>query len=143
MIHKLADVQSEQIGAGTKVWQFCVVLRDAVIGENCNICAHCFIENDVIVGNRVTLKCGVFLWDGIRVEDDVFIGPNATFCNDKYPKSGNRNFKLDGITVKRGASIGANATILPGVTIGENVIIGAGAIVTKDVPAGSVVKGKY
>ena len=143
MIHELADVQSEHIGKGTKVWQFCVILKGAVIGENCNICAHCFVENDVIVGDRVTLKCGVFLWDGIRVEDDVFIGPNATFCNDKYPRSGNREFTLEGITVRRGASIGANATILPGVTIGEKATIGAGAIVTKDIPAGAVVKGKY
>ena len=143
MIHELADVQSEHIGKGTKVWQFCVILKGAVIGENCNICAHCFVENDVIVGDRVTLKCGVFLWDGIRVEDDVFIGPNATFCNDKYPRSGNREFTLEGITVRRGASIGANATILPGVTIGEKATIGAGAVVTKDIPAGAVVKGKY
>ena len=143
MIHALADVQTEHIGDNTRVWQYCVILPGAEIGDECNICAHCFIENDVRVGNRVTLKCGVYLWDGIRVEDDVFIGPNATFCNDRYPKSGNKNFKLEGILMKKGSSIGANATILPGVTIGEGAVIGAGAIVTKDVPAGYIVKGKY
>ncbi len=143
MIHALADVQSENIGATTKVWQFVVILEGAVIGENCNICAHVFIENDVIVGNNVTVKCGVQLWDGLRVEDDVFIGPNVTFCNDKFPRSGKHDFKKLYTVLKKGASIGANATVLPGVTVGENAMIGAGAIVTKDVPAGAVVKGKY
>lgn len=143
MIHRLSDVQSVRIGEGTNIWQFCVVLEGAVIGAECNICANCFIENDVIVGDRVTVKCGVQLWDGLRIEDDVFIGPNVTFCNDKYPKSRNKDFQAQGTTVKRGASIGANATILPGVTIGEGAMIGAGAIVTKDVPPGETVKGKY
>lgn len=143
MIHRLSDVQSVRIGAGTNIWQFCVVLEGAVIGADCNICANCFIENDVIVGDRVTVKCGVQLWDGLRIEDDVFIGPNVTFCNDKYPKSRNKEFQVQGTTVKRGASIGANATILPGITIGEGAMIGAGAIVTKDVPPGETVKGKY
>ncbi len=143
MIHPLSDVQSKNIGNNTNIWQFVVVLRDAVIGDGCNICANCFIENDVVVGNNVTVKCGVQLWDGLRVEDGVFIGPNATFCNDKYPRSGNHDFKLLYTTVKKGAAIGANATILPGVTIGENAVIGAGAIVTKDVPAGAVIKGKF
>lgn len=143
MIHTLSDVKSVHIGEGTNIWQFCVVLKDAVIGADCNICANCFIENDVVVGNRVTVKCGVQLWDGMRVEDDVFIGPNATFCNDKHPKSRNSHFHLDEITIKRGASVGANATILPGVVIGEEATIGAGAIVTKDVPPGMTVKGIY
>lgn len=143
MIHPLADVQSNLIGSGTTVWQFCVILKGAVIGMNCNVCANCFIENDVIVGDRVTIKCGVQLWDGTQIEDDVFIGPNATFCNDRYPKSRNALFHREGITVKRGASVGANATILPGITVGENAVIGAGAIVTKDVPPGVIVKGKY
>ncbi|MCH5324691.1 MAG: N-acetyltransferase [Eubacterium sp.] len=143
MIHALSDVQSANIGENTNIWQFVVVLGGAVIGDNCNICANCFIENDVVVGDRVTVKCGVQLWDGITVEDDVFIGPNATFCNDKYPRSGNKNFELLRTTVKKGAAIGANATILPGVTIGENAMIAAGAIVTKDVPAGITVKGVY
>ena len=143
MIHALSDVQSKNIGKDTNVWQFTVVLPGAVIGENCNICSHCFIENDVKVGNNVTVKCGVQLWDGIEIEDNVFIGPNVTFCNDKYPKSKNKNFKLMKTTVKKGASIGANATILPGITIGENALIGAGAIVTKDVAPEQIVKGKY
>ena len=143
MIHALSDVQSSNIGENTNIWQFVVVLKGAVIGKNCNICANCFIENDVIVGDNVTVKCGVQLWDGITIEDDVFIGPNATFCNDKYPRSGNKEFLLLRTTVKKGASIGANATILPGVTIGEKAMIAAGAIVTKDVPPGVTVKGVY
>ena len=133
MIHQLSDVQSNNIGENTNIWQYCVVLPKAKIGSNCNICSHCFIENDVTIGNNVTVKNGVYLYDGITVEDDVFIGPNATFCNDRYPKSKNKDFKLEPIIVKKGASIGANATILPGVTIGENALIAAGAIVTKDV----------
>ena len=141
MIHKLADVQSHNIGEGTTIWQFCVILPGAVIGRDCNIAAGCFIENDVLVGDRVTIKCGVQLWDGMRVEDDVFIGPNATFCNDRYPKSRNRDFRLEGIRICRNASIGANATILPGLTIGEGAMIGAGALVCHDVPAGMTVKG--
>lgn len=137
-IHQLSDVQSENIGNGTKIWQFCVVLPDAKIGNDCNICSHCFIENQVVIGDRVTVKCGVQLWDGVTLEDDVFIGPNVTFCNDKYPKSRNKNFELEPVTIKRGASIGANATILPGVTIGENAMIAAGAVVTKNVPANTL-----
>ena len=143
MIHPLSDVQSSNIGEDTNIWQFCVVLPGARIGSGCNICSHCFIENDVVVGNNVTVKCGVQLWDGITVEDDVFIGPNVTFCNDKFPKSKNKDFKLEGVIVRKGASIGANATILPGVEIGEGALIGAGAIVTKNVPAGMKVKGKF
>lgn len=143
MIHKLADVQTKQIGENTNIWQFTVVLPNAVIGENCNICSHCFIENDVKIGNDVTIKAGVYLWDGIEVEDSVFIGPGAAFCNDRYPKSKNKEFKLERIIIKQGASIGANATILPGITIGENAMIAAGAIVTKNVPAKMLVKGKF
>ena len=143
MIHPLSDVQSKNIGENTNIWQYCVVLSGAKIGSGCNICSHCFIENDVVVGDNVTLKNGVYLYDGITVEDGVFIGPNATFCNDKYPKSKNKDFKLEKILIKKGASIGANATILPGVTIGENALVAAGAVVTKDVPEGATVKGKY
>ena len=133
MIHSLADVKSPHIGKDTNIWQFCVVLSNAVIGSNCNICANCFIEDDVVIGNNVTVKCGVQLWNGIVLEDNVFIGPNVTFCNDRYPRSKNKNFVLEKTLVKSGASIGANATILPGIVIGKNAIIGAGAIVTKDV----------
>lgn len=142
MIHPLSDVQSKNLGENTNIWQFCVVLPNAKIGKNCNICSHCFIENDVVIGDNVTVKNGVYLYDGITVEDDVFIGPNATFCNDRYPKSKNKNFKLEPIVIKQGASIGANTTILPGVTIGENAIIAAGAIVTKNVDKNNKVKGK-
>lgn len=142
MIHELSDVQSEHIGEGTNIWQYCVVLPEAKIGRDCNICSHCFIENEVLIGDRVTIKCGVQIWDGMKVEDDVFIGPNVTFCNDRYPRSKNKNFCLEGIWIKKGASIGANATILPGVIIGENAMIGAGAIVTKDVADGEKVTGK-
>ena len=141
MIHPLSDVQSKNIGENTNIWQYCVVLSGAKIGSGCNICSHCFIENDVVVGDNVTLKNGVYLYDGITVEDGVFVGPNATFCNDKYPKSKNKDFKLEKILIKKGASIGANATILPGVTIGENALVAAGAVVTKNVPEGVIFKG--
>ena len=143
MIHPLSDVQSKNIGKNTNIWQFCVVLKGAKIGENCNICSNCFIENDVTIGNNVTIKNGVSLYDGITIEDDVFIGPNATFCNDKYPKSKNKDFKLEPIIIKRGASIGANATILPGVTIGENALIGAGAVITKNIDKNMKIVGRY
>ena len=133
MIHPLSDVQSKHIGDGTNIWQFCVVLPGAVIGKDCNICSHCFIENDVVIGDRVTVKCGVQIWDGMRIEDDVFIGPNVTFSNDRYPKSRNKNWKLEPVILKKGAVIGAGATVLPGVTIGEGAMIGAGTVVTKDV----------
>jgi|TARA_R110000868_G_scaffold383481_2_gene650444 acetyltransferase-like isoleucine patch superfamily enzyme len=140
-IHPLSDVQSPHIGDDTKIWQFCVVLPDAVIGKDCNICAHTFIENDVIIGDRVTIKSGVYLWDNTQLENDVFIGPNATFTNDKYPRSKHFQTQFPKIKVKQGASIGANATILPGITIGSFALIGAGAVVTKDVPDYSVVVG--
>ena len=137
--HELAVVESENIGKDTRIWAFAHILPGAVIGSNCNICDHTFIENDVIVGNNVTIKCGVYLWDAMRIEDDVFIGPNATFTNDKYPRSKETPAKFSPITLKKGCSIGANATILPNVTVGENAIVGAGAIITKDVPPDSVV----
>jgi UDP-2-acetamido-3-amino-2,3-dideoxy-glucuronate N-acetyltransferase len=141
MIHTLSDVQSTNIGEGTRIWQFCVVLPGAVIGKSCNICSHCLIENDVKIGDGVTIKSGVQLWDGVEIEDNVFIGPNVTFSNDKYPKSGNRDFELKTIKIGQGASIGANATILPGVTIGEGAVVGAGCVVTKDVDAHTTVVG--
>lgn len=139
-IHPLADVQTENIGAGTRIWQFCVVLAGAKIGANCNICAHVLIENDVVIGDNVTVKSGVQLWDGLRIEDNVMIGPNATFTNDLFPRS-KELYPLLRTTVKVGATIGANATILPGVTIGEKAMVGAGAVVTKDVPPDVVVVG--
>ncbi|HEA3202566.1 TPA: N-acetyltransferase [Aeromonas veronii] len=141
MMHKLSDVQSNKVGEGTRIWQFSVVLEGAEIGFDCNICAHTFIENDVIIGNRVTVKSGVYLWDGITIEDDVFIGPCATFTNDKYPRSKGHYDKTIRTRIKKRASIGANATILPGLTLGEGCMIGAGAVVTKDVPDGAIVLG--
>lgn len=140
-IHELADVQSINIGEGTRIWQFAVVLPGAKVGRSCNICSHCFVENDVEIGDRVTIKSGVQLWNGLRVENDVFIGPNVTFANDKYPKSGNANFKLLPTRIKANASIGAGATILPGISIGTGAVVGAGAVVTKDVPPGVTVIG--
>jgi len=140
-IHPLADVKSNDIGEGTRIWQFCVVFAGARIGANCNICAQVLIEGDVIVGDNVTIKSGVQLWDGVRIEDNVFLGPNATFTNDLLPRSKVYPESFLQTIVKKGASIGANATILPGVTIGENAMVGAGAVVTKDVAAGTVVIG--
>ncbi len=140
-IHPSADVQSTAVGDGTQIWQYVVVLPGARIGRDCNINAHCLVENDVVIGDRVTLKSGVFLWDGTTVEDDVFIGPNATFTNDKFPRSRRKPGSFQRIVLRRGASIGANATILGGVTIGEGAIVGAGAVVTRDVPPGVIVRG--
>ena len=141
MIHKLSDVQSSDIGEKTNIWQFCVVLPRAKIGSNCNICAHALIENDVVIGDNVTVKSGVQLWDGVTVEDNVFIGPNVTFTNDLFPRSKVYPKAFLRTVIKKGASIGANATILAGHTIGENAMIGAGSVVTKDVPAGEVWAG--
>lgn len=141
LIHSSADVASEAIGRGTRIWQFVVVLAGARIGEDCNVCSHCFIENDVIVGDRATIKSGVQLWDGLRVGDDVFIGPNATFTNDKHPRSRNTNFLKLTTVIEKGASIGAGAVLLPGIRIGENALVAAGAVVTRDVPANTYVAG--
>jgi acetyltransferase-like isoleucine patch superfamily enzyme len=134
-VHPLADVQSTHLGCGTKIWQFCVVLPGARLGEECNICSHCFIENDVTLGHRVTVKCGVQLWDGVVLEDDVFIGPNVTFTNDKMPRSKHYPEAFLQTIVRRGASIGANATLLPGVEVGAYALVGAGAVITQSVPA--------
>jgi acetyltransferase-like isoleucine patch superfamily enzyme len=138
MIHPLADVQGTYIPDSTRVWQFCVILPNAVIGENCNICANVLIENDVIIGDNVTVKSGVQLWDGVQIEDNVFIGPNVTFTNDLIPRSKVYPQSFAKTIVKRGASIGANATILPGNTIGEFALIGAGSVVTSDIPANTI-----
>jgi len=133
MIHSLSDCLSKNVGKNTNIWQYVVVLSKAVIGDNCNICAHSFIENNVKIGNGVTVKCGVYLWDGITIEDNVQIGPNVTFTNDKYPRA-RKTFELQKTLIKRNASIGAASTILGGVTIGENSMVGAGSLVTKDIP---------
>ncbi|MBJ7545438.1 N-acetyltransferase [Pseudomonas sp. OA3] len=140
-IHPSTDVKSQSIGEGTSVWQFVVILAQARIGRDCNINAHCFIENDVVLGDRVTVKCGVYLWDGLRVADDVFIGPNATFTNDRLPRSKQYPDSFPQTVIERGASIGAAAVILPGLTIGAGAMVGAGAVVTRDVPARALVVG--
>ena len=140
-IHPSADVQSSAIGAGTNIWQYVVVLPQAKIGQDCNICAQVFIENDVVVGDRVTIKSGVQLWDGLRIEDGVFIGPNVTFTNDKFPRSKAHPEKFPVTTVGKGASIGGGAVILPGLNIGRYAMIGAGAVVTRSVPANAIVVG--
>lgn len=141
MIHKLSDVQTTNIGKLTKIWQFCVVLPGAKIGTNCNICSHCLIENDVLIGNNVTIKSGVQIWDGIIIEDNVFIGPNVTFTNDKQPRSKAYPDAFLKTTIFKGASIGANSTILPGVTIGHGAMVGAGSVVTKNVDPNTTVIG--
>jgi UDP-2-acetamido-3-amino-2,3-dideoxy-glucuronate N-acetyltransferase len=133
LCHKLSDVQSEKIGERTTIWQFVVVLPGAEIGKNCNINSHVFIENDVIIGNNVTVKSGVQIWDGITLEDNVFIGPNVTFTNDLIPRSKQYPTLFSKINIKKGASIGANATIIAGNQIKEFALIGAGSVVTKDV----------
>lgn len=138
MKHPLADIQSTNIGPGTNIWQFCVVLQGAHIGADCNLCAHVLVENDVQIGDRVTIKSGVQLWDGVTVEDDVFIGPNVTFTNDLVPRSKQYPESFARTVIRKGASIGANATIVAGHTIGEYALIGAGSVVTKDVPPHTV-----
>ena len=137
MIHPLSACQAP-IPDSTNIWQFCVVLPQATVGENCNVCSHCFIENDVEIGNNVTVKCGVQLWDGLRVEDDVFIGANVSFTNDRYPRSKRYPARFEKTVIRKGASIGAGSVVLCGIEIGEKAMIGAGSVVTKDVPAGEL-----
>lgn len=137
LIHPKAEVSSEaQVGARTRVWQFAIVLPGAMVGADCNLNAHTLVEGGAIVGDRVTLKCGVYVWAGITLEDDVFCGPNATFTNDRRPRSRVRPDDRPDTLIERGASIGAGAVILPGLTIGAGALVGAGAVVTRDVPPG-------
>lgn len=140
-IHPTADVQSTQIGQATTIWQHAVILSGAQIGENCNINCHTFIENDVIIGNDCTVKSGVYLWDGLRIGNGVFIGPNVTFTNDKYPRSKQYPSEFQRTIIEDSVSIGAAAVILGGITIGENAMIGAGSVVTKSVPPGELWMG--
>ena len=140
-VHENGLCESMQVGSGTRIWAFAHVLAGAVLGSDCNICDHVFIENDVRVGDRVTIKSGVQLWDGIELADDVFIGPNVSFTNDPFPRSKVYPEKFGRTTVGKGASIGANATLLPGISIGPGAMVGAGAVVTRDVPAFAVVHG--
>ena len=141
-IHPKAIVEEgATIGPRTRVWAFAHILPGASVGADCNICDNVFIENQVRIGDRVTIKCGVQVWDGITLENDVFVGPNATFTNDPFPRSKHFLDHYPQTLVREGASIGANATILPGLTIGKGAMVGAGAVVTKDVPPGAIVKG--
>lgn len=134
MIHSLSDVKSTNIGTDTSIWQFCVVLEKAKIGNNCNINALCLIENNVVIGNNVTIKSGVQIWDGITIEDNAFIGPNVTFTNDFLPRSKQYPNRFLNTLIQKNASIGANSTLIGGITVGENAMIGAGSVVTKDIP---------
>jgi acetyltransferase-like isoleucine patch superfamily enzyme len=140
-VHPSAICDSTTIGSGTRIWAFTHILDRVEIGEDCNICDFVYIESGVRLGNRVTVKSGVQIWEGVEIGDDVFIGPNVTFTNDKYPKSRNARFKLLKTTIKSGASLGANATILPGLTIGRNAIVGAGSVVAHDVDDNETVFG--
>lgn len=139
-VHSLALVESDRIGPGTRVWAFAHVMPGAVIGAGCNICDHTYIDEDVVIGDRVTIKAGVSVIDGMRIGDDVFIGPNATFTNDPFPRS-RQPFQCTTMVIERGASIGAGATFVPGVSVGEGAMVGAGAVVTRDVPPFTVVVG--
>jgi len=140
-VHPQGICESKNVGSGTRIWAFAHVLPGAKIGADCNLCDHTFVENDVVIGDRVTLKCGVQLWDGARVEDDVFIGPNATFTNDRFPRSRARPAVFLETWLERGCSIGANATILPGLRIGAKAMVAAGAVVTRSVPPNAIVQG--
>ena len=140
-VHPQGICESTDVGEGTRIWAFAHVLGGAVIGKDCNICDSVFIENDVVMGDHVTVKCGVQLWNGLRVEDDVFIGPNATFTNDRFPRSKQYPDKFLTTTIEKKASIGANATIIPGVTIGRGAMVGAGSVVTRSVPPNAIVYG--
>jgi UDP-2-acetamido-3-amino-2,3-dideoxy-glucuronate N-acetyltransferase len=140
-VHPQGICESHSVGSGTKVWAFAHILPGAVIGKDCNICDHVFVENDVVVGDRVTVKCGVQLWDGLRIGNDVFIGPNVTFTNDLFPKSKQRPVEFAKTILEEGCSIGANATVLPGISIGRNALVGAGAVVTRSVPPNAIVYG--
>ena len=140
-IHPLADVQSRDIGGGTRIWQFVVILPGAKVGTDCNVCAHSFIENDVVIGNRVTVKSGVQLWDGLRIADDVFIGPNVSFTNDKSPRSKHHLQSPLVTEIESGASLGAGSVVLPGLRIGRHAMVGSGSVVTRSVPSNAIVMG--
>lgn len=132
-IHKSAIIETKNIGNRSSIWAFVHILKDVEIGEDVNICDHCFIENGVKIGNKVTIKCGVWLWDGVLVEDNVFIGPSVVFTNDLYPRSKNVDYQNIKTVLMEGCSVGANSTILAGVNVGKHSMIGAGSVVTKDV----------
>lgn len=149
-IHFLALVESDRVGRGTRIWPYTHVMEGAVIGAHCNIGSHCFVESGAVIGDRVTVKNGNHLWEGIHLEDDVFVGPGVCFTNDRYPRSprlpvvaGKYATKdwLMNTRVERGASVGAGAVILPGVTLGAYCMVGAGAVITRDVKAHALMMG--
>jgi len=140
-VHPQGLCESTHIGEGTRIWAFAHVLPNARLGKDCNVCDHVFIENDVVVGDRVTIKSGVQLWDGVVIEDDVFVGPNVSFTNDRFPRSKHYPQAFSKTTLRKGSSIGAGAVLLPGITVGSNAMVGAGAVVTQDVPANAIVVG--
>ena len=140
-IHDRAIVDTKKIGAGSRIWAFVHILSGAKIGKNANICDHCFIENDVIIGDDVTIKCGIWMWDGVRIGNNVQVGPGVIFTNDRYPRAKNREYILEHVTINDGASVGGGAILLPGVKIGKYALIGAGSVVTKDVPDYGLVYG--
>jgi len=140
-VHPNALVESDNIGAKTRIWAFAHVLKGAVIGEDCNLCDYVFVENEVTIGSRVTIKNGISIWDGLEIEDDVFLGPNAAFTNDMFPRSKRHSGNYLKTLLKKGASVGANATILCGITLGKYCLIGAGAVVTKSIPNFALVTG--
>ncbi len=145
-IHELSDVKTNKIGKDTTIWQYCVIMKGVKIGKDCNICSHCFIEKNIEIGDRVTIKNGSKLFNSMKIEDDVFIGPNVTFTNDLYPRSirnkNKKKLKYPKTIICKGASIGAGSSILPGIKIGKKAIIGAGSVITKNVKAGSVTYGE-
>ncbi len=140
-VHPNALVESDKIGAKTRIWAFAHVLKGAVIGEDCNLCDYVFVENEVTIGSRVTIKNGISIWDGLEIEDDVFLGPNAAFTNDMFPRSKRHSGNYLKTLLKKGASVGANATILCGITLGKYCLVGAGAVVTKSIPDFALVTG--
>ncbi len=140
-IHPNALVETENVGDNSRIWAFVHILKGAKIGKNANICDNCFIENEVLIGDDVTVKCGVYIWDGVTIEDKVFVGPGVTFTNDLFPRSKNKKYKQEKTLLREGCSIGANATILAGVTIGKYAMVGAGSVVTKDVADYELVYG--
>jgi len=140
-VHPSGICESSNIGQGSRIWAFAHVLPGAIIGRDCNVCDGVFIENDVQIGDRVTVKCGVQIWDGVRIEDDVFLGPNATFTNNLFPRS--KIWPKENLRtwIRQGATVGANATILPGIEVGTLAMVGAGAVVTRSVPPYAIAVG--
>ena len=140
-VHPKALVESDDIGNKTRIWAFAHVLKNVKIGEDCNLCDYVFVESGVKIGNRVTIKNGISLWEGLEIEDDVFLGPNAAFTNDMFPRSKRHSGSYLNTLLKQGASVGANATVLCGITLGKYCLIGAGSVVTKSVPDFALVTG--